>query len=55
MNAVNPVSYLVDAMRTLMLQGWHWQTIGEGFLAAGAVGALTLPLALQAFRRSVQT
>jgi ABC-2 type transport system permease protein len=54
-NDVNPVSYLVDAMRTLMLQGWHWQTIGEGFLAAGAVGALTLPLALQAFRRSVQT
>jgi len=54
-NDVNPVSYLVDAMRTLMLQGWHWQTIGEGFLAAGAVGALTLPLALQAFRRSVET
>jgi ABC-2 type transport system permease protein len=54
-NDVNPVSYLVDAIRTLMLQGWHWQTIGEGFLAAGAVGALTLPLALQAFRRSVQT
>jgi ABC-2 type transport system permease protein len=54
-NDVNPVSYLVDAMRTLMLQGWHWETIGEGFLAAAAVGALTLPLAVQAFRRSVQT
>ncbi|HSD02707.1 MAG TPA: ABC transporter permease [Gaiellales bacterium] len=54
-NKVNPVSYLVDAMRTLMLQGWHWQTIGEGFLAAGAVGAVTLPLAVRAFRRSVQT
>ena len=54
-NAVNPVSYLVDAMRTLMLVGWHWQTIGEGFLAAAAVGALTLPLAVQAFRRSLQS
>jgi ABC-2 type transport system permease protein len=54
-NKVNPVSYLVDAMRTIMLQGWHWQTIGEGFLAGAAVGALTLPLAVQAFRRSVQT
>ncbi len=54
-NEVNPVSYLVDAMRTLMLQGWHWETIGRGFLAGAAVGALTLPLAVQAFRRSVQT
>jgi ABC-2 type transport system permease protein len=54
-NDVNPVSYLVDAMRTLMLQGWHWETIGHGFLAGAAVGALTLPLAVQAFRRSVQS
>jgi hypothetical protein len=42
-------------MRTLMLQGWEWQTIGEGFLAAAAVGAVTLPLAVQAFRRSLQS
>jgi ABC-2 type transport system permease protein len=54
-NEVNPVSYLVDAMRTLMLQGWQWETIGQGFLAGAAVGALTLPLAVQAFRRSLQT
>jgi ABC-2 type transport system permease protein len=54
-NAVNPVSYLVDAMRALMLQGWHWEAIGKGFLAAGVVGGITLPLAVRAFRRSVQT
>jgi ABC-2 type transport system permease protein len=54
-NEVNPVSYLVDGMRTVMLQGWHWQAIGEAFLAAAAVGAVTLPLAVQAFRRSVQS
>jgi ABC-2 type transport system permease protein len=54
-NKVNPVSYLVDGMRTLMLEGWHWQTIGAAFLAAAVVGAVTLPLAVQAFRRSVQT
>jgi ABC-type multidrug transport system permease subunit len=52
---VNPVSYLVDGMRALMLDGWQWGTIGEAFLAAAAVGAVTLPLAVQAFRRSVQT
>jgi ABC-2 type transport system permease protein len=54
-NAVNPVSYLVNAMRTLMLQGWHWETVGEGFLAAVVIGAITMPLAVQAFRRSLQT
>jgi hypothetical protein len=55
LNKVNPVSYLVDGMRALMLGGWGWGTIGEAFLAAAAVGAVTLPLAVQAFRRSVQT
>jgi ABC transporter DrrB family efflux protein len=52
-NEVNPVSYLVDGMRVMMLEGWRWETIGEAFLAAAAVGAATLPLAVQAFRRSV--
>ena len=55
LNKVNPVSYLVEGMRTLMLEGWQWQPIGEAFLAAAAVGAITLPLAVQAFRRSLQT
>ncbi len=54
-NAVNPVAYLVDAMRALMLQGWRWETLGEGFLAAAVVGGITMPLAVQAFRRSVQS
>ena len=54
-NAVNPVSYLVDAMRALMLQGWQWETLGKGFLAAAIVGAVTMPLAVRAFRRSVQS
>ena len=53
-NQVNPVSYLIDAMRALMLAGWRWETIAEGFAAAAVVGAITLPLAVQAFRRSLQ-
>lgn len=54
-NEVNPVSYLVNAMRTIMLQGWHWETIGQGFLSAAIVGAVTMPLAVLAFRRSVKS
>jgi ABC-2 type transport system permease protein len=52
-NEVNPVSYLIDAMRALMLAGWRWETVFEGFAAAAVVGAVTLPLAVQAFRRSL--
>jgi ABC-2 type transport system permease protein len=54
-NDYNPVTYLIDAMRALMLDGWRWATVGEGFLAAGAVAAVTLPLAVVAFRRAVRT
>ena len=53
-NDYNPLAYLVDAMRVLMLDGWRWTVIGEGFAAAAAVGAATLPLALVAFRRSLR-
>jgi ABC-2 type transport system permease protein len=55
LNAYNPVTYLIDAMRTLMLDGWRWTTIGEGFAAAAVVAAITLPLAVVAFRRVVKT
>ncbi len=52
-NTVNPISYLIDAVRALMLTGWEWQRVGEGFVAALAVGAITLPMALLAFRRAL--
>ena len=44
LNDYNPVTYLIDAMRALMLDGWRWTTIGEGFLVAAAVAAVTLLL-----------
>ena len=55
LNDYNPVTYLIDAVRSLMLDGWHWQTIGAGFAAAAGVAAVTLPLAVVAFRRSLKT
>lgn len=52
-NQYNPVTYLVEAVRALMLRGWEPATIVEGFAAAGVVGAITLPFAVLAFRRAV--
>ena len=53
LNDFNPVSYLIDAIRALMLEGWVWGDILPGVAAALAVGLVTLPLAVRAFRRSV--
>jgi ABC-2 type transport system permease protein len=53
LNDVNPISYLIDAVRALMIYGWDWSAILGGFAAALAVGAITLPLAVSAFRRAV--
>lgn len=53
-NDYNPVAYLMDAMRSLMLDGWRWTALAEGFAAAGVVAAITLPLAVLAFRRAVK-
>jgi ABC-2 type transport system permease protein len=54
LNDYNPVTYLIDAMRALMLDGWRWTTIAEGFAAAAVVAGITLPLAVVAFRRSLK-
>jgi ABC-type multidrug transport system permease subunit len=53
LNEVNPISYLITAVRALMLYGWDTGAVLEGFAAAAVVGAVTLPLAVLAFRRAV--
>ncbi len=55
LNDVNPISYLIDAVRALMLTGWDTGRVAEGFAAALVVGALTLPAAVFAFRRMVSS
>jgi ABC-2 type transport system permease protein len=53
-NHYNPVAYMIDAMRALMLHGWQPASILEGFAAAAAFAGVTLPLALTAFQRAVR-
>jgi ABC-2 type transport system permease protein len=51
---VNPVTYILEAMRALMLQGFAdttANTIGIGFLAAALFGLVTLTAAFFSFRR----
>ncbi|HEY5638898.1 MAG TPA: ABC transporter permease, partial [Dehalococcoidia bacterium] len=47
---VNPVTYILEGMRTLVLEGWDWGQIGEALIAIAALATVNMPLALLALR-----
>jgi ABC-2 type transport system permease protein len=49
----NPVTYLLDAMRALLMDGWEWDRIGKGLLAIAVVGGVSFSLAFAALRGRV--
>jgi ABC-2 type transport system permease protein len=49
-STVNPVSYISDAARSLIITGFNWTTIGEAVLAIAIFGVVLQGLAIQAFR-----
>lgn len=46
----NPISYLVEALRSLILTGWQPWMLAKGAMALGALGTVSLSLALLALR-----
>jgi ABC-2 type transport system permease protein len=42
---VNPVSYLIEAVRSLVIENWHWETIGLGFAVAAGMSLIGFALA----------
>jgi ABC-2 type transport system permease protein len=44
----NPVSYLIEAVRSLVIADWHWETIGLGFAVAAALSLVGFALATHA-------
>jgi ABC-2 type transport system permease protein len=49
----NPVSYAVDACRTLMINGYNWGTILPAWGVIGLVAVITLSATLYQFRKVV--
>jgi ABC-2 type transport system permease protein len=45
---INPVSYLIEAVRSLVIQDWRWETIGLGFAVAGGMCLIGFALATHA-------
>ena len=49
-SAVNPVSYISDASRSLVISGYDWGAIGNAFLAVAIFGVVLNGMAVLAFR-----
>ena len=47
----NPVTYIMEAARSLILGGFDWSAIGKGFAVVAAAGALMLALSVRAINR----
>lgn len=50
-NDWNPISHVIEAMRSLMTVGFEWQIVGRAVLSIALVGFLLHALTLWAFRR----
>jgi len=50
----NPVSYLLDALRSLAMEGWEGAILGKGVLAIVAVGVVSFSLCMAAFRGRIR-
>ncbi|MGQ5261963.1 ABC transporter permease [Micromonospora sp. ZYX-F-536] len=50
---VNPVTYILEALRSLLTEDWNMSAIGPALLAIGVVGILSIGLALTALKGRV--
>ena len=49
----NPITYIVEAERALVNEGWDWAAIGKSFAVTLVLGAFTLTGATRAFRKAI--
>ena len=50
----NPVTYVLAGLRSLISEGWEWDTLAEGLGAIAAVGAVSFGLASLALRGRIE-
>ncbi len=50
MAGYNPVTYLLEGLRSLITEGWVWSSIGKGMLAVVGVGIFSMSLCFAALR-----
>ena len=50
----NPVSYLLECVRSLIIEGWDWHALGLGFGIAGVICVVAIALASWALTRRLE-
>ena len=51
---LNPVTYLLEGLRSLVTQGWEWSSLGKALLAIAFMGAISMSLCFAALRGRVR-
>jgi ABC-2 type transport system permease protein len=51
---INPVSYLIEAVRSLVIEGWDWETLLLGFAVAIVLTSIGFALAVRALWRRLE-
>ena len=47
----NPITYVLQATRSILLDGWNWEYIGQGLIACAILGLVPFFIALWALRQ----
>lgn len=50
----NPVTYVLDALRSLILEGWHWEALAKGVMFTFGLMVISFGLASLAMRGRVR-
>jgi len=50
----NPISYTVDAVRALMINGYIWDTVLKAYVVIGLIAVVTLGATLYLFRKVIE-
>lgn len=49
----NPITYLIDALRALVNEGWDWTAIWQALAVTAGLASITLTAATRAFRKVI--
>jgi len=47
---INPVTYVLEGLRSLVLEGWEWDRLAYALLSIAGLGVVTLSMTLMALR-----
>ncbi len=50
----NPVTYILEGMRSLVLDGWDWAALGKALLALAVVGSISMSMCFAAMRGRIK-